>query len=331
MDLRKRFLSLDLSALPNAPDGPAWEELRRDIAQELKERELAAILTTCGDNLAPLFGNLYAFWSENWEEDEPLDLTKSLLGYLRSLAFAIDNHQPECLGRLTGSWFRLQVSVGDEPTYWMKRYMESLLSNEEFVADYRDIERLWPDGLTHFLNVAVPMWQSPILNPIMDAVLVPPEVVPESFVCNPDFLRKARKFVRRWNLEMVFPGSTKLLFVAARIHCASEVNGQGTYVFIPRYYKWTDIRNYADRDFRHLCDLIDKTYARFKSVGNVKGAKEQDLIAHVTEQLGDKKPTSFLVLKYTDEWIAEKGYKGHSQRTKYRNVARKAFNLPKST
>jgi hypothetical protein len=328
--MQRQFLSLDLNDLPNAPDGPAWKELRRGVVEKLTERELAAILNKCGNDLATLFLNLYQFWNENWEEDEPLEFTKALLNYAQNLAFAINNNRSECFGRLTESWFSRRVSVQTAPAYWMKRYMESLLSNDEFQADYVDIRRSWPDGLRYFYNVAIPMWPWAILNPRMEALREPPEVVPESFACDGTFLQKARKFVKRWNLDMVFTGSTQLLVVAAGITCASDVNGQGTYVFIPRYYKWTDFRNYADRDFKHLRDLIDKSYARFKSVGNVKGKKAEDLIAHITERLGDQKPTTHLVMGFTDEWIAEKGYKGHSQRTKYRTVARTAFHLPKS-
>src|ERR1017187_4959827 len=332
---QKRFLAFDLSSLNELPYEPKWEDLRQELCQKLTDDELAAILSVPDLDLASLFWNVYLYWDgRRFDKEPPLQWPKAIASYLTNVAFAINNSKTECLGRLTDSWFKPHVWVQEGTPYWMGQYKKTLLGDDHpFPAEFVKLQESWPPKLNEFRNMAIPQWPGHIVNLHVLAETYLFETVAgetQVFECDAAFLRKARTFVQRWNLEKISFRDGKWDFVPAKICCVSEVDGQGTFIFIPRYYKWDDFRNHIDADFKHLHDLIEKTYARFESSGNKKGRKKRAMIAHVKQGLGNQKATAIRVFKFVDEWLAKQGYKGQDQRRTYRNMAREEFKLPES-
>ena len=163
------------------------------------------------------------------------------------------------------------------------------------------------------------------------------------------FVEIARRFVRRWNVGYIGPKVDGVCRVEpASIWCATHEEEQGTYVFIPRYYKWNDLKNYK-RDFELLEKKLDATYKKFSPARITKADRSLACIEYVKQELVKReaqkeslkqtlsKPQRYkgpieeaderkkAIFAFVDKWLQTEGLLHHSTRTFYRNAVRKAF------
>jgi len=194
---------------------------------------------------------------------------------------------------------------------------------------------MWPRDLRVFRSVVLPSSNidpKSVARPDMPLTTTDYETEPPG-ACQPPpiaFLKAVRKLLRKWNLERITKTSQDTYEIRpARIWCAVDALAQGTYVFIPRYYNWSSLRNGEETDFAPLRQCLNHSFEKFRPCrGRRLASRRDECLSYVMGKVGTSKPSAVTVFRAVDAWLKKEKLRSTSQRTIYRKFARKHFHLP---
>jgi len=192
-----------------------------------------------------------------------------VLSGLREIATALEHNDRECLGRIISLWFEEPTSPVGSQFHWQNKRYQFLHRSEVFKTELAQIAAEWPKELGEAHSRNVPQWwmfHNASSGSVLNYDMVPSDDYWGNFVYPEKFASQVQKFMIRWNIELMRMENGKLDFIPARVQCVTDVYGQGTYVFIPRYYNWSRIKHNEEHgDFDHVQKALDKTFKKFSA------------------------------------------------------------------
>ena len=316
--------------------GEEWEEVYPSVIKRLATPNLQKLTSFLNgldktDDTTAHAENLFANLCEYIESlhgaaPTPYHMENVLTQHLTDFAEALTSQSKEYLDRPVEAWTqnyfeRLQLQQ-------TKRYLALLEKDAIFRRERADILAMWPSGLGRFCNTEIPY--RPRLFWVMqkDEPWVATETSSEEPV--PDiFLQAARKFVRKWNLKSMNNTAAGVLQVdPITIECSLDVNSYGTHIFVPGYYKFSDILRHEDTDFRSLKRFMDHSHRQWNRKRKSQNERGDEMLRYIEGRFRDEPRTKELIFKLVDDWMKQQSLTAPSQRTIYRNIARKHFDLP---
>ncbi|MFC1498334.1 hypothetical protein ACFLS1_07690 [Verrucomicrobiota bacterium] len=274
------------------------------IGHELSLSDLRLIVSEfSSDRLPVLFSNLkdmaLVYAPENDEKHYSY-----VLQYFRLFLKSFRANDQTFMGRKTEAWLN-EYALNSEGK-WFKKRRESLARNPRFVKQREEIEAGWPQELIAYTNpfllgTRITEGITSIKNICQSSAI---GSVPADHELSADFRKLITGFVVTWNLQFVVRlDDGSLDCVPATVWCASDSYSQGTYVFIPRYYNWSRIKNAENSDFADLRTLLDDVYEKFKPPkGPLFADKAERCCKFVKAKLARRKPTMTVVTALVKEW-----------------------------
>jgi len=280
---------------------------------------------------AILFYNINHLVIEAGNGDDPwANLTPGeVRAILHELALALRSRKGKKVrGMLPGRL--LSDHTKNLSTVWSDKYAQELMTaHPDFASQLAALHNAWPKALLKCINTLIPSDYFPSLVVNMSKPLVS-----EDLWLHPEgdypstFVEKVARFLVTWNLQAVSIENGQLVVEPAQVWCACDINAQGTYVFVPRYFNWSRVKNEDHGDFAAAKDLVDTTFAKFAPPRRPRQAtRMQQCMAFIESAIGSRERSEQNILNAVDNWLRDEKIGSHSQRTKYRNGARKHFRL----
>jgi hypothetical protein len=314
--IQQRFLSLETK-------NPVYREMMAfspdmytEVIRRIPDDDLQTLIAV--PNLDPfaLFHNL--------DEVKPAPSDEQHAQRFSALARAVRSEAKQWEGRLVSAWFVDWFAL-PRSTRWQRLRLQSLLDakkNPVFNEQWQQIVAGWPENLYEFRNTSLPARFPYLVNPqesilrtqsetrgIRD-VMGPKEEPERKYpkLCRPyppEFITAAHAFVRDWNIERISLRGGKHMLVLPRPQCASDVDGQGTWVFIPRHYSFTSMHKGAKEDFAALAQSLSRNYEIFETGKRTREELLEECVRDVRERLAGRPPTPEEVTTLAMEWCRQ--------------------------
>jgi hypothetical protein len=281
-------------------------------------------------DLTALFANLKDNLDRHPKPGQLAAPHEAMVKCYSGLAKAIRNGKQDYLGRLVTAWF--QDFRPHHCCPWAEKYCKFIQRDPDFIADVLRLRKLWPNEVFLVFNTAIPQSRGAVVDPGQPLVGRNAEVYPGGerfdYTANKKFITRARQFLRRWHLQLVnfsrnstsvrySPGkrySNKsfipvpggyVAVIAAEPWFASDVNGYGTYIYVPPFYNWSTLRNDTHVDYEPLTELLDRTYKPFSPVAREPDEGPEECLQHVLWKIDRKQWTEEQVKKLVSDWCGE--------------------------
>lgn len=331
--------------------GLHWEDIYEDILRELTEEDLRTLwrfFTEQWDEILPksqkktghkgrpipvpepdltaLFVNFKDYLDRHAETAQLDSKYKAMVGCYSGLAKAIRGREPNYLDRLITAWFQDFRPIRRSP--WAEKYCKRIRSEPEFTVDVLKLRKLWPDDVFQFSNTSIPQLSESTIDPSQPLTGRGMEVCATTDHFddkeNQEFMKAARRFVRRWQLQSVsfsrssdplpagkrwryktpdipVPGGS-ITVIAAEPWYASDVDGYGTYIYVPPFYNWSTLKNDCHVDYKPLREMLSRSYEQFSPPARDFEDMAEECLQYVLGKIDSKQWTEEQVKGLVTEW-----------------------------